>query len=63
MDKQVEQIKKEIRQLMERVNAGDGYGSGWRDALLMVDAFIDTMPEETVSENLEKAALKHADLK
>ena len=41
-----ELIKEEIKRLKTLVNSNESYGCGFNDALLMVDGFIDNLPEE-----------------
>lgn len=48
MDK-VQKIKQEIERLKTLVNRNESYGSGFIDSLLMIDAFIEKLPEEHIN--------------
>ena len=60
MDK-IEKIKAEIERLKTDIGTWAEYNEGWRDALERIAAFIKSLPEEPVSEDLEKTSKEYAD--
>ena len=60
MDK-IEKIKAEIERLKTDIGTWAEYNEGWRDALERIAAFIKSLPDEPVSEDLEKTSKEYAD--
>ena len=64
MNKQVEKIKAEIKRIIGNiagVHLTCEYNNGFFKALHVILNFIDTLPEEPVSEDLEEAGRNYAD--
>ena len=58
MDK-IAEIKAEIERLKTDIGTWAEYNEGWRDALERIAAFIKSLPEEPVSEDLQDVAIRH----